>query len=138
MVVGPTEGVHFLLHGQCHRIGQVVERYRVVRPRMLRAIEWAGRRSPSGRSAAARGRPPRGSAAHPQWVTAPIPGRQYSCLMTKNDPRMVPASFDRCRANLNRLASSGGTSIPSESLMPTARFPASATVYITLMDRPLS
>jgi hypothetical protein len=39
---------------------------------------------------------------------------------------MVPASFDRCRANLNFEASSAGTSIPSESLNPTARRPASA------------
>ena len=35
---------------------------------------------------------------------------------------MVPASFDFCLANLNREASSAGTSIPSESLNPTARF----------------
>ena len=35
---------------------------------------------------------------------------------------MVPASFDFCLANLNREASSSGTSIPSESLKPTARF----------------
>jgi hypothetical protein len=33
---------------------------------------------------------------------------------------MVPASFDFWRANLNREASSAGTSIPSESLNPTA------------------
>ena len=33
---------------------------------------------------------------------------------------MVPASFDFCLANLNREASSAGTSIPSESLNPTA------------------
>ncbi len=65
-------------------------------------------------------------------------GDQYSPLMTKNDPRMVPASFDFCRANLNRGASSAGTSIPSESLNPTARFFASPTVYITLIESPLS
>src|SRR5438046_1238237 len=35
---------------------------------------------------------------------------------------MVPASFEFCFANLNRYASSAGTSIPSESLNPTARF----------------
>ena len=46
---------------------------------------------------------------------------QYSPLITKNEPRIVPASFDFCRANLNELSSSG-TSIPSESLKPTARF----------------
>ena len=40
-------------------------------------------------------------------------------------------------ANLNE-ASSAGTSIPSESLNPTARFPESSTVYITLIDRPFS
>ena len=48
---------------------------------------------------------------------------QYSPLITKYEPRIVPASFDFCRANLNRSASSSGTSIPSESLNPTARFP---------------
>ena len=46
---------------------------------------------------------------------------QYSPLITKYEPRIVPASFDFCRANLNELSSSG-TSIPSESLNPTARF----------------
>ena len=51
---------------------------------------------------------------------------------------MVPASFDFPRANLKREASSAGTSIPSESLNPTARFLRSSTVYITLIDRPLS
>ena len=51
---------------------------------------------------------------------------------------MVPASFDFCFANLNREASSAGTSIPSESLNPTARYLGSSTVYITLIDRPLS
>src|SRR6185312_16989694 len=63
---------------------------------------------------------------------------QYSFLITKNEPRMVPASFDFWRANLKRSASSAGTSIPSESLKPTARFLLSASVYITLIDRPLS
>jgi hypothetical protein len=63
---------------------------------------------------------------------------QYSPLITKNEPRMVPASFDFWRANLNREASSAGTSIPSESLNPTARFVALSMVYITLIDRPLS
>ena len=51
---------------------------------------------------------------------------------------MVPVSFDFCLANLNREASSAGTSIPSESLNPTARFLAPSMVYITLIDRPLS
>ena len=46
---------------------------------------------------------------------------QYSPLITKNEPRIVPASFDLCRANLNELSSSG-MFIPSESLKPTARF----------------
>ena len=63
---------------------------------------------------------------------------QYSFLRTKKDPRIVPASFDFCLANLNRDASSAGTSMPSESLNPTARFPPSSTVYITLIDRPFS
>src|SRR5512143_945397 len=57
---------------------------------------------------------------------------QYSPLMTKNEPRMVPASFDFCFADLKRGASSGGTSMPSESLKPTARFFLSSIVYITL------
>jgi hypothetical protein len=34
---------------------------------------------------------------------------------------MVPASFDFWLANLNREASSAGTSIPSDSLNPTDR-----------------
>jgi hypothetical protein len=34
----------------------------------------------------------------------------------------VPASFDFCRANWKRSASSAGTCIPSDSLKPTARF----------------
>lgn len=46
---------------------------------------------------------------------------QYSPLITKYEPRIVPASFDFCLANLNE-PSSAGTSIPSESLNPTARF----------------
>jgi hypothetical protein len=64
--------------------------------------------------------------------------RQYSPLITKYDPRMTPANFDFCLANLNRDANSDGTSIPSESLNPTARFFGSSMVYITLIARPLS
>ena len=60
---------------------------------------------------------------------------QYSFLITKKLPRIVPASFDFCRANLKRDSSSAGTSIPSESLKPTARF---SGPYSTLTDRPLS
>jgi hypothetical protein len=67
----------------------------------------------------------------------PVVG-QYSFLSSKKEPRMVPASFDFCLANLNREASSAGTSIPSQSLNPTARFLGSSTAYITLIDRPLS
>jgi hypothetical protein len=63
---------------------------------------------------------------------------QYSFLISKKEPRIVPASLDFCLANLNREASSTGTSIPSESLNPTARFLGASTVYITLIDRPLS
>ena len=63
---------------------------------------------------------------------------QYSFLISKKEPRIVPASLDFCLANLNREASSAGTSIPSESLNPTARFVGASTVYITLIDRPLS
>ena len=63
---------------------------------------------------------------------------QYSCLMTKYDPRIVPASFDLWRANLKRDASSAGMSIPSDSLKPTARFSGPSTVYITFTDSPLS
>ncbi len=73
-----------------------------------------------------------GSAPHPR----PLPG-QYLFLMTKKEPRIVPASLDFCRANLN-VPSSSGISIPSESLKPTARFPSSSSAYITLIDKPLS
>ncbi len=66
------------------------------------------------------------------------PRAQYSPLMTKYDPRMVPASFDFWRANLNE-ANSGGTSMPSDSLNPTARFGLGPSrVYRTLIDSPLS
>jgi hypothetical protein len=51
---------------------------------------------------------------------------------------MVPASLDFCLPNVNRETSSAGTSIPSESLNPTARFSGLSRVYITLIDRPLS
>ena len=63
---------------------------------------------------------------------------QYSPLITKYEPRMVPASLDFWVANLNREASSAGTSIPTESLNPTARFFVLSLSYITLIDRPLS
>jgi len=43
-----------------------------------------------------------------------------------------------CLANLNFPSNSFGTSIPSESLKPTARFLGSSTVYITLTSRPSS
>ena len=63
---------------------------------------------------------------------------QYSPLITKYEPRMVPASFDFWRANLNE-PNSAGTSIPSESLNPTARFGfGPSSVYRTLIDSPLS
>ena len=39
---------------------------------------------------------------------------------------MVPASFDFWRANLNDDSSSG-TSMPSDSLKPTARLPPSSS-----------
>ncbi len=94
----------------------------VIRPAGARKI----RRNPSWRRAG----------GMPADITPSI--GQYSFLMLKYDPRMVPASFDRCRANLNREASSSGISIPSDSLNPTARLPASSMVYITLIDRPLS
>jgi NAD(P)-dependent dehydrogenase (short-subunit alcohol dehydrogenase family) len=62
---------------------------------------------------------------------------QYSPLITKKEPRITPASFDFWRANLKpAAASSSGTSMPSESLNPTARFFPSSMVYITLMDKP--
>jgi len=70
-------------------------------------------------------------------LAEPVRG-QNSFLNAKKEPRMVPASFDLCLANLNREASSSGTSIPSESLNPTARFLGSSMVYMTLIDRPLS
>ena len=90
-----------------------------------------------------RTRPPRGfdlTALSPR-VRASVGGpdeTQYSPLITKYEPRIVPASFDFWRANLNREASSSGTSMPSESLNPTARFLASSTPYITLIESPLS
>lgn len=71
------------------------------------------------------------------WRTPEPAACQCSCLMTKYEPRMVPASFDFCRANL-KDDSSSGTSMPSESLNPTARFPPSSSPYITLTERPLS
>lgn len=85
------------------------------------------------------------SVLHRSWRRAPAHLRpsgatrdQYSFLSTKKEPRMVPASLDFCLANLNRVSNSAGTSIPSESLKPTARFLGSSTVYMTLIDRPLS
>jgi len=82
-------------------------------------------------------------AGSPRWLPVRMLGEwccrdQYSPLITKNEPRIVPASFDFWRANLNREASSVGTSIPSESLNPTARFLASSIVYITLIAKPVS
>src|SRR2546421_12266346 len=62
---------------------------------------------------------------------------QYSPFITKYEPRIVPASFVFCRANLNEL-SSAGTSIPSESFNPTARFFGSSSGYRTLIESPLS
>ena len=47
----------------------------------------------------------------------------------------MPASFDFCRANLKRDASSSGTSIPSESLKPTARLPPSARALSAAITR---
>lgn len=68
---------------------------------------------------------------------AGVQGLSYSPLITKNDPRIVPASRDFWRANLN-ASSSLGTSIPWESLKPTARFLGSSIVYRTLTSRPSS
>ena len=79
------------------------------------------------------GRRPAGGQAVPRLL---VVTPQCSPLMTKNEPRMVPASFDRCFANLNRDASSSGTGMPSDSLNPTARFDPASRPYITLMDRP--
>jgi hypothetical protein len=47
---------------------------------------------------------------------------------------MVLASLDFRLAKLNRGAISAGTSIPSESVNPTARLSGSSTVYIELMS----
>ena len=66
-------------------------------------------------------------------VFNPLARAQYSPLITKYEPRIVPASFDFCRANLNE-PSSAGISIPSESLNPTARFFGSSSPY-TDVDR---
>ncbi len=74
-----------------------------------------------------------------RWpATADGTDAQYWPLITKNDPRMVPANFDFWVANLNRVASSSGMSIPTESLKPTARFFGLSTSYITLIESPLS
>src|SRR5690606_41685755 len=62
---------------------------------------------------------------------------QYSPLITKNEPRIVPANLDFCLANL-KLSSSAGTSIPSDSLKPTARFLGLSLVYMTLTTSPSS
>ena len=61
---------------------------------------------------------------------------QYSPLITKYEPRIVPASFDFCRANLNE-PSSAGISMPSESLNPTARFFGSSSVYSDVDREPV-
>jgi hypothetical protein len=61
---------------------------------------------------------------------------QCSPLITKKEPRITPASFDFWRANLKRDASSSGTSMPSESLKPTARCFSFVMPYITLIDKP--
>src|ERR1044071_1568445 len=94
-------------------------------------------RARAARHRARRGRRPlRITEALVLEVDVAMPGgahAQYSFLMTKYDPRIVPASFDFCRANLNEESSSG-TSIPSDSLNPTARFPPSSSAYITLID----
>ena len=73
----------------------------------------------------------------PNDVGSEARGAQYSPLITKYEPRIVPASFDFCRANLNE-PSSAGTSIPSESLNPTARFFGSSSGYRTLIESPFS
>src|SRR4029077_3936133 len=62
---------------------------------------------------------------------------QYSPLILKYEPRIVPASFDFCLANLKE-PSSAGTSMPSESLKPTARFVGSSSGYRTLIESPFS
>ena len=73
----------------------------------------------------------------PRWPNRRLVA-QYSPLITKYEPRMVPASFDFWRANLNE-PNSAGTSIPSESLNPTARFGfGPSRVYRTLIESPLS
>jgi len=104
--------------------------------------------SSSGRSTGARYRCRAGDPGHWGWVhdfsrtraaCAPVlpVTAQYSPLMTKYEPRIVPANFDFCRANLNE-SSSVGISIPSDSLKPTARFGLGPSiVYRTLIDSPL-
>lgn len=76
--------------------------------------------------------------AHMARLVSQRSTRQYSPLTTKYEPRMVPASFDFWVANLNFDASSSGTSIPTESLKPTARFLGFSRSYMTLMASPLS
>src|SRR5690606_36370512 len=92
---------------------------------------------------AVRGRPRLVVADRPRLVVADrhrlvVLPSQYSPLMTKNEPRIVPASRDFCLANLDFPSSSFGTSIPSESLKPTARFLWSSSVYSTLTSSPSS
>ena len=73
-----------------------------------------------------------------------IDGDEEACMSTVPTPTTVlpldeinPASFDFCRANLNE-PSSAGTSMPSESLNPTARFFGSSSGYKTLIESPFS
>ena len=94
------------------------------------------RGSPMVRPRVAPGHPREAVPPGRRWPTVVLHGSQCSFLITKNEPRIVPASLDFCRANLKRSASSSGTSMPSDSLNPTARFAPSARPYSTLMDSP--
>ena len=103
-------------------------RLRAMAHRVSQAASAWNRRTAGGQGGY-RGRP---SAA----ITGLRIRTQYSPLITKKEPRITLASFDFWRANLKRDASSPGTSMPSESLNPTARFSPSLMPYITLTDRP--
>jgi len=131
-------------HGSVFRAGVAARAARLCLAPPRRPVRLPGRAVPAshGRGAARVGRSRLRAGRWRRDAPALRCGReqtrrvQYSPLITKNEPRIVPASFDFCRANLKRDASSSGTSIPSDNLKPTARFIPSSTPYITLIDRP--
>ena len=57
-------------------------------------------------------------------------------MQRSNEPRIVPASFDFCRANFNGTRRVPRVLSIASGLNPTARLPPSSIAYITLTDRP--